>query len=208
MIHVEPVRELRREFAVWATAQDPKVMTVSPSAFAVPDGLYVDVPEVLLVGARVDGHRYVSPTEDGARLLACGLCYDEDGEEVHPHPECTVGTTPAPASPDAPPAPLSPDPGPVVSPDASWAVTNPYADEVLREMEAVAGDVLPEVRQSAYAVDSVPLPEPDPDDPNDQAGPDKPEGVFPCGDCEDREFTTAQGLRMHRRQIHATKTEG
>lgn len=24
-----------------------------------------------------------------ARLLACGLCYEEDGEEVHPHPECT-----------------------------------------------------------------------------------------------------------------------
>ncbi|MCX5285958.1 hypothetical protein [Streptomyces sp. NBC_00198] len=25
-----------------------------------------------------------------ARLLDCGLCYEEDGEEVHPHPECTV----------------------------------------------------------------------------------------------------------------------
>lgn len=24
-----------------------------------------------------------------ARLLACGLCYEENGEEVHPHPECT-----------------------------------------------------------------------------------------------------------------------
>jgi hypothetical protein len=23
------------------------------------------------------------------RLLDCGLCYEEDGEEVHPHPECT-----------------------------------------------------------------------------------------------------------------------
>ncbi|MET7746560.1 hypothetical protein [Streptomyces sp. NPDC005385] len=28
-----------------------------------------------------------------ARLLDCGLCYEENGEEVHPHPECTV--TPA-----------------------------------------------------------------------------------------------------------------
>jgi hypothetical protein len=26
-----------------------------------------------------------------ARLLACGLCYEEQGEEVHPHPECQVG---------------------------------------------------------------------------------------------------------------------
>ncbi|MEW2568390.1 hypothetical protein [Streptomyces sp. NPDC047070] len=25
-----------------------------------------------------------------ARLLACGHCYEENGEEVHPHPECTV----------------------------------------------------------------------------------------------------------------------
>ncbi|MFB8182609.1 hypothetical protein ACFC8N_42800 [Streptomyces sp. NPDC055966] len=25
------------------------------------------------------------------RLLDCGLCYEEQGEEVHPHPECTVG---------------------------------------------------------------------------------------------------------------------
>ncbi|MFJ8798469.1 hypothetical protein [Streptomyces sp. NPDC102487] len=30
-----------------------------------------------------------------ARLLDCGLCYEENGEEVHPHPECTV----APAAP-------------------------------------------------------------------------------------------------------------
>jgi hypothetical protein len=26
-----------------------------------------------------------------ARLLGCGLCYEEQGEEVHPHPECPVG---------------------------------------------------------------------------------------------------------------------
>lgn len=25
-----------------------------------------------------------------ARLLNCGLCYEENGEEVHPHPECIV----------------------------------------------------------------------------------------------------------------------
>lgn len=26
------------------------------------------------------------------RLLDCGLCYEEQGEEVHPHPECPIGT--------------------------------------------------------------------------------------------------------------------
>ncbi|MEU0160240.1 DUF6085 family protein [Streptomyces sp. NPDC006261] len=25
------------------------------------------------------------------RLLGCGFCYEEQGEEVHPHPECPVG---------------------------------------------------------------------------------------------------------------------
>ncbi|MFE0490263.1 hypothetical protein [Streptomyces griseoaurantiacus] len=28
------------------------------------------------------------------RPLACGLCYEEHGEEVHPHPECTWGRYP------------------------------------------------------------------------------------------------------------------
>jgi hypothetical protein len=31
----------------------------------------------------------IGPTmEDTPRLLSCGLCYEENGEEVHPHPEC------------------------------------------------------------------------------------------------------------------------
>jgi hypothetical protein len=27
------------------------------------------------------------------RLLGCGLCYEENGEEVHPHPECPIVST-------------------------------------------------------------------------------------------------------------------
>ena len=27
------------------------------------------------------------------RLLDCGLCYEEWGEEVHPHPECPIGAS-------------------------------------------------------------------------------------------------------------------
>jgi hypothetical protein len=30
-----------------------------------------------------------------ARLLDCGLCYEENGEEVHPHPECPKSARPA-----------------------------------------------------------------------------------------------------------------
>lgn len=32
-------------------------------------------------------------TEITDRLLDCGLCYEENGEEVHPHPECPLGGT-------------------------------------------------------------------------------------------------------------------
>ncbi|MBB5932354.1 hypothetical protein [Streptomyces echinatus] len=35
-------------------------------------------------------------TAQPARLLDCGHCYEEQGEEVHPHPECPIGQ-PGPA---------------------------------------------------------------------------------------------------------------
>lgn len=105
MITIRPTPALRRPFAEWAVGQRPKIRTVSTTDFAVPADLFVDVPESVLIGALVDGHRYVSPAEDAAtgspapgastaRLLDCGLCYEEDGQEIHPHPEClqTTGT--------------------------------------------------------------------------------------------------------------------
>ncbi|WP_369274480.1 hypothetical protein AB5J55_35175 [Streptomyces sp. R11] len=36
-------------------------------------------------------------TPEPVRLLACGYCYEEHGEEVHPHPECPIGKTGTPA---------------------------------------------------------------------------------------------------------------
>ena len=33
-----------------------------------------------------------------ARLLDCGFCYEEQGEEVHPHPECPISQVAAPAA--------------------------------------------------------------------------------------------------------------
>lgn len=64
MIHVRPVPDRRRAFAQWATTQVPKVRTVSPVDFAVPGRLFTEVPEELLIGSQVDGHRYVSPLEE------------------------------------------------------------------------------------------------------------------------------------------------
>lgn len=33
------------------------------------------------------------------RLLPCGLDYEENGEEVHPHPECPIDQTTLPTNP-------------------------------------------------------------------------------------------------------------
>lgn len=46
-------------------------------------------------------------TPQTARLLDCDWCYEEQGEEVHPHPECAIGAVvsvgaAAPAPPVAP----------------------------------------------------------------------------------------------------------
>ncbi|MER7983785.1 hypothetical protein [Streptomyces sp. NPDC095817] len=87
-ITVQPASEQRADFARWAVAQDPKLRTVSPQAFAVPDSLFIDMPEPLLIGALVDGHPYVSPVEhqeptapaDGQSLLGV----DSPGAEGAP----------------------------------------------------------------------------------------------------------------------------
>ncbi|WP_433341725.1 hypothetical protein [Streptomyces sp. CA-253872] len=164
LIRIRPAPLQRVPFARWAVSQAPQVRTVSHSEFGVPPGLFTGMPEELLVGSLVDGHAYVSPLEDkvtgagrapsrrararkrtraevspaagtgaptllgvapaapgGSRLLSCGYCYEENGKEVHPHPEC------------------------------------PY----LGMREAVPGQPLPELPESAYALDAEPLPVPD-----------------------------------------------
>ncbi|GGZ73286.1 hypothetical protein ACFOOM_00885 [Streptomyces echinoruber] len=69
-IRVKPAPHLRAAFAKWAVAQTPKVDTCSHSEFCVPPDLFTLVPEELLIGATVDGHRYRSPLED--EQLAAG----------------------------------------------------------------------------------------------------------------------------------------
>ncbi|MDX2917305.1 hypothetical protein PV370_04745 [Streptomyces sp. NE06-03C] len=178
MIRIRPTAARRRDFARWAVAQTPKIRTVSPQDFAVPAALFVEAPEEVLIGALVDGTRYVSPVEDAARgaqpparLLDCGTCYEENGEEVHPHPEC-------PLTPEARPELLG------VATAEGFLTSTP-------------GDPLPEVPAEAYGPDSTPLPAPDPAD----APSETPEGVFPCSGC-DREFTTQRGRDTHQRQKH------
>ncbi|MFC8723761.1 hypothetical protein [Streptomyces bacillaris] len=182
LLQIQPTAAQRRAFAQWGVAQTPKVRTVSTNVFAVPADLFVDMPEELLIGALIDGHRYVSPEEDAqlgkqppARLLDCGTCYEEQGEEVHPHPECPARSELA--SLDATVAVFGPgeDPG------------GPVTESPARE--AVPGEPLPEIPAEAYGPDAVPLPEPE------------PEGSFRCDGC-DREFTTARGRDMHVRQKH------
>lgn len=93
-IRVQPASGTRVDFAAWAVAQTPKVRTVSPQEFAVPPGLFADMPEALLIGSTVDGHRYVSsdedqqPTEpaDGPELLGVGQP-EREGIPGEPLPE-------------------------------------------------------------------------------------------------------------------------
>ncbi len=79
--------------------------TVSPQAFAVPHHLFTDVPEPLLIGATVDGHRYVSPAED--ELLGV-FQQEREGIPGQPLPELPDDAYP----PDATPLP-APDYAPL-----------------------------------------------------------------------------------------------
>ncbi|MEU5452495.1 hypothetical protein [Streptomyces californicus] len=181
MIEVQPTPEQRRAFAAYAVLQRPKWRTVSPMSFAVPADRFAAVPEELLIGAVVDGHRYVSPDEDAelgaqplARLLDCGTCYEETGEEVHPQPECPLGT------------------GPEVE------LLGVATEEGLRE--AVVGERLPEVPAEAYGPDAVSIPAVGPDE--ETSPTDKAVGGFPCPDCG-KPFSSARGRDTHQRMKHA-----
>lgn len=85
VIVVEPAPELRAEFARWGLYYQPAFRTVSPFEFAVPADAFAEAPEVLLVGATVDGHRYRSPIED-----------ERNGTPPPAEPELVPGSWPGP----------------------------------------------------------------------------------------------------------------
>lgn len=66
VLHVQPARERRVAFARWGCAQTPKIRTTGPQTFAVDADAFVTAPEHVLIGALVNGHRYLSPEEDRA----------------------------------------------------------------------------------------------------------------------------------------------
>lgn len=179
LIRIKPAPALRVPFARWAVAQTPKVRTVSPSEFAVPARLFVDAPEEILTGALVDGRPYV-PAVQEARLLGCGLCYEEAGEEVHPHPECPQSAAAAviPEREGVPGEPLPPLPGEAYPPDAE-----PLPSPEFAPLEDAPAD----------------------EDGSDSSDPSRElpdeSGRFVCDACP-RDFSTQRGRDLHRRQVH------
>lgn len=201
MIRVLPVRESRRDFARWCVAQVPKVRTVTPQEFAVPARLFLEVPERLLIGSFVDGHRYVSP--------------EEDAERGTPPPEGRGGDLLGVATAAGLVAVEAADPVAVRQAMDAVLAAQDVATANAAARGVRAGEVLSGVAESAHGAGSVPpvaapeitadgvLPTPDDSDSSDpsDSGPEVPQGVLPCPGC-DREFTSARGLRMHRRQVH------
>ncbi|MFI6290029.1 hypothetical protein ACIBEJ_00500 [Nonomuraea sp. NPDC050790] len=99
MIRIWPRPDLRRAFAEWAVAQRPKVPTVSPSEFGVPDELVPAIPELLLQGARLDGQPYATPDPAPAPELPA-----DPPTESAPDSGQEEQVLPAPTAEPAPPA--------------------------------------------------------------------------------------------------------
>ncbi|MFH8577125.1 hypothetical protein [Streptomyces zaomyceticus] len=112
LIRIQPTQGQRRAFAQWATAQEPKVRTVGINTFAVPAELFVEAPEAILVGALVDGHRYVSPEEDAQEGRAAPgelLGVDTPGEVPQPGTHPYRDAVPGEALPEVPAEAYGPD---------------------------------------------------------------------------------------------------
>lgn len=180
MIEVLPAPWHRREFARWAIAQTPKIRTVAQNTFGVPDEMFADAPEELLIGAMVDGHRYVSPVEDEEQAQAAAVV-TVGGVPVD---EWVVGVPGRPLPP-VPDSAYGPDSVPLPPPDFA-----PLED-------APADDADGDNSDSSDSGPDLPAPE------VDASAEPQPEGVFPCPDpdCE-REFTTERGSETHYRMVH------
>lgn len=169
-IRVQPAARLRREFAVWATEQRPKVRTVAPNTFAVPADVFKGVPEDLLPGALIDGQRYVPVTEAEEELpLAPAAAV-----------EFLVGVPGRPL-PDVPESAYGPDSVPLPPADFAPLEDAPTGDE---EEQGDQGGV------------------PEDGDPSD---PDTGTGEHTCGDCS-RPFKSEHGVVVHRRMMHAEES--
>ncbi|MEU0627771.1 hypothetical protein [Streptomyces sp. NPDC005989] len=175
LIRIRPTADLRVEFARWAVAQRPKVDTVGIHEFGVPPGLFVRMPENILIGSTVDGHRYVSPEEDAAQgrpgpgtgglVDVAGGPLAWVGESV---PETVI---------------------PVTRPDGSGQLVE------VSGLEELLGTAVPDPPTSANASDS------DRSDSTSNMSAENGGGAPTCDVCQ-REFGTARGRDAHRRQVH------
>ncbi|MDH6489660.1 hypothetical protein [Streptomyces sp. SAI-127] len=196
MITVRPERSRLVAFARWATAQTPKVGTVGLGEFGVPADQFVNAPEDVLIGALVDGHRYVSPTEDAANGVPEPGDYDDGGQEL-------LGV----ATPQALTPPLG---SPEAAAAAMVAATPPEAVERAMTAALLAVDL---AASNAAAggdgsdpSDQVPEFAPLEDAPTEEGDEHEEEaagdgGPYACDLCP-REFETERGRDSHRRQVH------
>ncbi|WP_328434576.1 hypothetical protein [Streptomyces sp. NBC_00425] len=172
-IRVQPAARLRQEFALWGTSQHPKIHTVAPNTFAVPAGLYTEIPEPLLIGALVDGQRYVSPDEQEPTVApVTGEQWAEPGQPLPEVPESAYGPDSVPLTVEFAPledAPADSDPS-----DSDAGTT-------------AGGSVLPEP------------------EPGEASAPAEEFTDNPCPGC-DRSFTTARGRDTHFRIAHAEES--
>lgn len=174
-IHVQPTRERRVAFARWAVAQTPKVRTVSPHTFAVPPHLFTEAPEDILIGALVDEHRYISPTE------TCSADDPDDGTTTDGSDSAAEGLTGYlhPELEAIPGEPLPEVPAEAYGPDSTPLDFTPLDD-------TAADDSDP----SSQIVDEL------------EAVSDGP--PYACASCP-RTFTTARGRDRHVGRAHSDK---
>lgn len=172
MIRIRPTAALRVEFARWAVAQRPKVDTVSIHEFGVPAGLFVGMPEDILIGALVDGHRYVSPAEDAA--------LGRPGPGASGPAVPTVATVVGESGPETI--------IPLTRPDRSRQLAE------ISGLEQLLGTAVPEPSVGAATPDS------DRSDSTSNKA-EEAGGDNSCDVCQ-RSFTTPRGRDAHRRQVH------
>lgn len=201
VIRVRPRRDLRQDFARWAVAQHPKVRTVGADTFGVPPHLFTDMPEALLLGARVDGHPYVSPLEEATAPAGAGApelvgVDTPDGFRVavpgQPLPEVPAEAY-GPHSVPLDFAPLDDAPG-----DGPTTVVSPGDND---------GDNLAPGGDTATTPEAV-TSEDTPGDTGDTAGDtggdnsaSNPDAPFPCRHCP-RSFTSSRGREVHSSRAH------
>jgi len=148
MIRVTPDGSKRREFARWAVRH--RVNTVTSVTFGVPDDLFPEIPDELLVGARVDGQPYVVPLSDagepddesdGAIVDSDAAdtsndSDDDDASTVEPEPEPKPeALSEPPSTPDIEPSPFpftvpaltpAPEPNPTTTTTAPVSGVVPF----------------------------------------------------------------------------------